>query len=506
MAKRVVEHERIENIIYENPNGVTAEYISKALGLKKELVASCLSTLLESGRVITELHGSEEVYTLSQQFSVDSLENLSSDCIIVCDKHFKIIRANSRFLNITGMKKEDVIGEDIVNHCAIIGSSPYLIPKIKEAVEGKEYRGEISLPISGKENSFIVRIIPTLLEDGRRGTTLIMENITEQKETFAKLQRSEKELDIRNKISHVFLTTPDSQMYAKVLDIIQHSFNSKYGIFGYIDQEGNLVAPSLTKGIWNECMLPDKDLVFHRDKWIGVIRTTIMGKEILVSNKHFKVPEGHISITRCMAAPIVYRKCVIGLLMVANKDSDYDEDDKHLLETIANSIAPILHSRLQRELEENQKKRVEEELERYRIHLEHMVKQRTEELRQSEEMYRTLTEKSLVGVLVIQDGKVVYANPKICEIGGYELEEMLGKSPMDFVHPDDRGMVAENISKRVGNKENFSVYDYRGLRQDGEVRWLEVAATSVNYQGRPAYGNVSLVDKKDPQWRDYPYS
>jgi len=44
-------------------------------------------------------------------------------------------------------------------------------------------------------------------------------------------------------------------------------------------------------------------------------------------------------------------------------------------------------------------------------------------LRASEDRFRALVEESIVGIFLIQDGKVVYANPKFAEIFGYRQED-----------------------------------------------------------------------------------
>src|SRR5256885_7277916 len=47
-------------------------------------------------------------------------------------------------------------------------------------------------------------------------------------------------------------------------------------------------------------------------------------------------------------------------------------------------------------------------------------------LRASEDRFRALVEQSIVGIFLIQDGKVVYANPKFAEIFGYRQDEFAG--------------------------------------------------------------------------------
>ena len=60
--------------------------------------------------------------------------------------------------------------------------------------------------------------------------------------------------------------------------------------------------------------------------------------------------------------PIVHQEDVIGLLVIANKPTDYGEKDRQLVESAAAFIAPILSARLQRDVEEEARKQAEDAL------------------------------------------------------------------------------------------------------------------------------------------------
>ena len=61
------------------------------------------------------------------------------------------------------------------------------------------------------------------------------------------------------------------------------------------------------------------------------------------------MPEGHVPIDQFLAAPIVFGGRSIGLVSLANRQGGYTAEDSNLLETIVNSISPILNARLQRQ-------------------------------------------------------------------------------------------------------------------------------------------------------------
>ena len=190
-----------------------------------------------------------------------------------------------------------------------------------------------------------------------------MEVEKEREQANEALQRSAFELRQRNRIANIFLTIRDEEMYGEVLQVILEAMESKYGIFAYIDEDGAVVAPSMTREIWAECQIPDKSIRFPRETWGDAIWSrAIIQKRSLYSNEPGRVPKGHVPITRALVVPVIYQGEVIGHFEVANKPSDYDERDLAFLENLADFIAPVLNARLQRDRKEQERKKLEDQL------------------------------------------------------------------------------------------------------------------------------------------------
>ena len=170
--------------------------------------------------------------------------------------------------------------------------------------------------------------------------------IIARKQVRQALLKSEKNLRIRNRIANIFLSTPDDKMYGKVLKMVLEVMESKYGVFGYIDENSALVCPSMTRDIWDQCQIPDKNIVFPRDTWGGIWGRSLIEKKARYSNEPFNVPEGHVPVTRALDVPIIYQGEVIGNLLVGNKETNYVEGDQELLEGISQYIAPVVSAQL----------------------------------------------------------------------------------------------------------------------------------------------------------------
>jgi PAS domain S-box-containing protein len=112
-----------------------------------------------------------------------------------------------------------------------------------------------------------------------------------------------------------------------------------------------------------------------------------------------------------------------------------------------------------------------------------------EELHESEERYRIVTEISRDGIEVVNEtGEYVFVNPAVEEMLGYSPDEMLGKQYRDFldiVHPDDRNQVSEGFSEvelREGSTLHYA--PMRCRHKDGHWVWIKAIATSfINAKG-----------------------
>ena len=107
-------------------------------------------------------------------------------------------------------------------------------------------------------------------------------------------------------------------------------------------------------------------------------------------------------------------------------------------------------------------------------------------LRESEEKYRLLVDNAGEAVVVAQDGRLVFANPRAAEMTGYPREELVGRLFTEIIHPDDRALVADNYRRRVAGETLPNRYEFRVTRRDGEVRQVEISAVRMDWRGRPA--------------------
>lgn len=113
--------------------------------------------------------------------------------------------------------------------------------------------------------------------------------------------------------------------------------------------------------------------------------------------------------------------------------------------------------------------------------------------------FRSLVEQPLAGIYVIQEGHFVYANPKLAELFGYTVDEILSsKTVADLVAPEDRPLVLEYVRQRLTGEVESVRYTFRGQRGDGSRIDVEAFGTRSELEGEPVVIGLLLdiTDRK----------
>ncbi|HPQ68657.1 MAG TPA: PAS domain S-box protein [bacterium] len=118
-------------------------------------------------------------------------------------------------------------------------------------------------------------------------------------------------------------------------------------------------------------------------------------------------------------------------------------------------------------------------------------------LRESEEKYRTLVETAGDGICIVQDEKIAYANPKVAELLGYSLDELLGVHFGEVVHRDHFNRLMQLYQRYIDGKNEKGVIEVNFVTRDGSYRPVELTGSAVSFAGNPA----SLVVIRDISMR-----
>jgi PAS domain S-box-containing protein len=116
-------------------------------------------------------------------------------------------------------------------------------------------------------------------------------------------------------------------------------------------------------------------------------------------------------------------------------------------------------------------------------------KQIQDKLKVSEQQFRRAFEYSAIGMgLVSTDGKWLKVNWKICDILGYEEEELLGKSYKDITHPDDLELDLKYTQELLRGESDAYQMEKRYIHKNGSLIWAILSVSLVrSSEGLPLH-------------------
>jgi PAS domain S-box-containing protein len=118
-----------------------------------------------------------------------------------------------------------------------------------------------------------------------------------------------------------------------------------------------------------------------------------------------------------------------------------------------------------------------------------------EQLRASEERFRTLVQHSWDILSILNaEGQLIYNSPACERIHGYTPEELLGRATVDLIHPEDAPRVAKKLAQILAHPGEPGFVEYRHACKDG--RWVWMEAVGVNHLDDPDIRGV-VVSSRD---------
>lgn len=105
-------------------------------------------------------------------------------------------------------------------------------------------------------------------------------------------------------------------------------------------------------------------------------------------------------------------------------------------------------------------------------------------LRESEERYRIAIECSNDGVAIIKNDQYRYVNQRFVKMFGFaDIEEVAGSHVNCIAHPDDRERLTGEIRDWERALQEPRLYEFKGVRKDGTVLYVEASITHMTYDG-----------------------
>jgi len=175
---------------------------------------------------------------------------------------------------------------------------------------------------------------------------------------------------------------------------------------------------------------------------------------------------GDLSFVTWLGVPMQLRGAIGGALVIQSYEAGiyYTDSDADVLAFVANHFSSAI--------------------ERY---------QAIDALHKSEERYRSVIENAGVGVVVVQNERMVFANPRLARIVGYPLDYLLSQPFDAALHPDDAPAMIERHRRRLRGEPVEQHFSFRVITQLGKVRWLDLSAVKIEW-GRADATLLFVVD------------
>ncbi|MEG3847643.1 PAS domain S-box protein [Microcoleus sp. herbarium19] len=112
-------------------------------------------------------------------------------------------------------------------------------------------------------------------------------------------------------------------------------------------------------------------------------------------------------------------------------------------------------------------------------------------LLQNEAKWRSLILNSFDIITILDEsGRIVYESPSVETVLGYEPEELVGQTALDFVHPDDIAAVISQHETLIANPADPIALEGRFRSADGS--WCFLEGVGINLLADPAVNGIAI--------------
>ena len=255
-----------------------------------------------------------------------------------------------------------------------------------------------------------------------------------------------------------------------ILEEIERSTQSSYSCFGIVDEyDQSIIHHSWSNNALKNCSIesrPNHAVISEAGVWAR----PALDQNILIINNYQSIPsskgypQGHIPLERVLSAPILRDGKVIAVAAVANKKSDYTEEDARQIQVFVSSALLLL--------EKNE-------------HENHLIK--------SETKFRALFDNAGEGIfLADNESTITDANRTAALILGYDSpKDLVGINAKDLIHPEDLRQRSTHDNIEMAKTNDVLRLERRYRRKDGSFVPVQI---TIKFIGNSSVHHVLFSD------------
>ena len=348
--------------------------------------------------------------------------------------------------------------------CAVGGYAPAFWCNL--SIEAIKEQSQRTLDVQLGEHFYTFDITPI---PNTNYANLYGRDITERKRAEDENRRNEARLESLLKISQ-YRADSTQELLDFALEEAITLTNSKIGyVYRYEETKEEFILNTWSKEVMKQCTIAEPQTIYHLDKtgiWGEAVR---QARPIIVNDFQAPhplkkgYPDGHAPLYKYMTVPVFSDDRIVGVVGVANKETDYDTFDVRQLTLLMDSVWKILER-----------------------------KRTGEALADSEQRYRSLFESMDEGFALCEmiydvqgkpiDFRYQVVNPAFGKLTGLPVEQVVGRTVKEVI-PGIEPFWIESFDRVVQSGQ--------GKRFDNQV--AELGKQYEVYAWRSAVGRFAVV-------------
>jgi PAS domain S-box-containing protein len=455
--------------------------ITLAVGKDISLNTVLIEAFINQVSIFIKKHKAEEALNKSERQYSTLLESIS-DSVNVLDKEYRLVMVNEASTRFAQMTREQLLGKKLTELFPGVESTEFF--KVYKKVMNTRKPAIVSSEFAfkdGRKAWYEASVDPV-----PEGILCIIRDISSRKHVELALQESHKRLESFLQISQKMASTSGQE---QIIQMIVDNATSILGLGSgavYLLQDQETIKLAAT--------VPALPGDFPETLRITSLSDHPHVEQVFKSGNHVFMSDAlKVDLTQSeqeiirlrnlrsnLYLPISLRDKTIGALILSSvgKTHHFTDEEIRLLLGFANQTAHIIDNN-----------RNFEDLKSHAVALEEHIaerKQAERALLESEEKHRRLVEQMQEGLVVVDlKGVIQFVNPMFCELTGFEVHELIGKSGYDLLlKPADIDIMRKRDEKR--GKNISEQYEMDIATKSGEVRtfWFHAVPD------KDRYGNI----------------
>ena len=460
-------------------HGISYPYEYKAVDINKNIhwIRETVASIHYNGKRailgnfidVTDRKKAEEALRKSEENLRASMDNSPAGILIATHEAKELYANKAFFSDIYGYSSLEELVSVPFEERLTAESLAFFKTKI-EQVKQKGFvpdRHEVSIIRKDGEVRYLLLSVAEVLWKGSPQIQMAYQDITERKLAEDRINRLNEVLRTIRKINELIVEIEDeNELLQKACLALANGRSYKLARIGFIQEDSYDVKPVAQAGFATDYFKSLKvtwdNSEYGRNPSGMAIKT---GKPVVIQDvdtdenfRFWRDTASKYGFASVAALPLTVRDKVIGMLAVYSETRGvFNEDEIDLLKELAGDISLGITK----------------------------IRQRIETAR-SEAKYAALVENSNDGIIILQDARVKFTNTKLGKMTGYGVSENIGKPFIDFVSPAYQELVIEHHKKRTAGEAVPNRYEADILTRDGKPLPVEINASLVEYEGKPA--------------------